>query len=280
MFHLIESKEDLNFLSGELSERGCLAIDTEFKRTSKDNLQLSLIQISDSEEIYIIDCIKIGQLEMNLSFLSSKEVEKVFHSCREDVEAIFSWTDDKLNNIFDTQLANAFLGGSFSISYQDIVKEQLGVSINKEETRSNWIRRPLRSSQLNYAASDVQFLLDVYFDQKRMLLESSKFRWLKEDTSYICDKIYHENNTIPQETFNKQFDKKEELNLLNKVNDLVLEISKQHNINPTLFFSKKNQKDFTELSFKYGINFSLEKLTPWRRSLLSAPLSSIFTNIL
>ena len=44
MFHLIESKEDLNFLSGELSERGCLAIDTEFKRTSKDNLQLSLIQ--------------------------------------------------------------------------------------------------------------------------------------------------------------------------------------------------------------------------------------------
>ena len=121
MFHLIESKEDLNFLSGELSERGCLAIDTEFKRTSKDNLQLSLIQISDSEEIYIIDCIKIGQLEMNLSFLSSKEVEKVFHSCREDVEAIFSWTDEKLNNIFDTQLANAFLGGSFSISYQDIV---------------------------------------------------------------------------------------------------------------------------------------------------------------
>ena len=82
MFHLIDSKEDLNFLSGELSERGCLAIDTEFKRTSKDNLQLSLIQISDSEEIYIIDCIKIGQLEMNLSFLSSKEVEKVIDKIR------------------------------------------------------------------------------------------------------------------------------------------------------------------------------------------------------
>jgi len=280
MFHLINSKEDLNFLSKELLERDCLAIDTEFKRTSKDNLQLSLIQISDSEEIYIIDCIQIGKLDTNLNFLTSKKVEKVFHSCREDVEALFSWTDDKLSNIFDTQLANAFLGGSFSISYQDIVKEKLGVSINKEETRSNWIRRPLRSSQLNYAASDVQFLLDVYLDQKIILLESSKLDWLKEDTRNISEKIYYENNTIPAETLNKQFDKKEEFNLLNQINDIVIEISKQYNINPTLFFSKKNQKDFSEMSFKYGISYSLEKLTPWRRNLLSEPLSSIFINIL
>ena len=63
MFHLIESKEDLNFLSGELSERGCLAIDTEFKRTSKDNLQLSLIQISDSEEKENLEYLKKMQEE-------------------------------------------------------------------------------------------------------------------------------------------------------------------------------------------------------------------------
>ena len=280
MFHLIDKNNDLESLDKELIKEPFVSIDTEFRRTSKESIDLSLIQVNNSEETFLIDCILIGEYQHNCNFLSSTKVRKILHSHREDIEAIYSWTQLELKNIFDTQLANAFLGGSFSIGYRNLVHEKLGILIDKDETRSNWIRRPLRSSQLNYAASDVQFLLDVYLDQKRMLLESSKLGWLKEDTSYISDKIYHENNSIPEETISKQLDKKEELNLLNKVNDLVIEISKQHDINPTLFFSKKSQKDFTELSFKYGINFSLEKLTSWRRNLLSAPLSSIFTNIL
>ena len=279
MFHIINNREDLDYLCKELAEKTCLGIDTEFKRTSKDNLQLALIQVSDSEEIYIIDCILIGKSDISLNFLSSRNVEKVFHSCREDLEAFLTWTNEKINNIFDTQLANAFLGRSFSISYQDIVKEELGVSISKKETRSNWIRRPLSNSQLNYAASDVQFLLDVYACQKPALINSGKFTWFKEDLNLVTERLYRQKEFSFEESSEKEINKKVGKKILIYFNNLIEDISERKKLNPTLFFSKKNQKDFIDLSMKYGLDNSLKRLTLWRRELLSEPLGTIFKEI-
>ena len=161
MFTLIETFEDLGFLNKELLQCPYIAIDTEFRRTTKDNMQLALMQINDSSEIYIIDCLQIKEPKEISSFLSSPETKKIFHSCREDIEAIYSWTKARVLNIYDTQISNSLLGGTYSISYQDLVKEKIGLEVSKDETRTNWLRRPLTEAQLNYAASDVYYLLDL-----------------------------------------------------------------------------------------------------------------------
>ena len=70
-------------------------------------------------------------------------------------------------NLFDTQIANSFLDGDFAISYQGLVKQELGITLEKDETRSNWIRRPLSDSQLKYAALDVEYLIHLYKFQKK-----------------------------------------------------------------------------------------------------------------
>ena len=56
MFTLIETSEDLMFLNKELLQCPYVAIDTEFRRTTKDNMKLALMQVNDSNEIYLIDC--------------------------------------------------------------------------------------------------------------------------------------------------------------------------------------------------------------------------------
>ena len=77
---------------------------------------------------------------------------KIFHSFREDIESIHSWTGDFINHVYDTQLAEAILGREYSPSYQDLVMQMTDITLDKGETRSNWLRRPLTDSQLKYAA--------------------------------------------------------------------------------------------------------------------------------
>ena len=38
-----------------------------------------------------------------------------------------------MNNLFDTQLANAFLNGDFSIGYQGLVEEKLGINRQRRD---------------------------------------------------------------------------------------------------------------------------------------------------
>ena len=100
MYTYIESIEDLACLNEELSKKSFLGVDTEFRRTTKENMRLALLQVNDAEEIYLIDTILISDPGNHASFLFSDSVLKIFHSCKEDLEAILSWTDKELVNIF------------------------------------------------------------------------------------------------------------------------------------------------------------------------------------
>ncbi len=271
MYTFIDSIDDLAFLNRELMEKPYLGVDTEFRRTTKDNMRLALLQVNDGEEIYLIDTILISNPKEHASFLFSNSVVKIFHSCKEDIEAVYAWTGQVMVNLFDTQLANAFLNGDYSIGYQGLVEEKLGIKIDKGETRSNWIRRPLTDSQLKYASSDVEFLINLYLDQKESLVEENKLCWLEEEVSFLSSRIFEPIDYF--EDIPLKITKAEEKSLLLKFNQLVELISEQKKINCTLFFSKKSQKDFLRLVFNLGQKASLNKITKWRSSLFEDSLS-------
>ena len=273
-FNQIETNEDLDFLNQELLLKPYVGVDTEFRRTSKDNMRLALLQINDGEEIYLIDTTSINNLKDECSFLHSDSVVKIFHSCKEDIEAIYSWTGNLLVNIFDTQIAEALLGGEYSVGYQGLVEKKLGIQVDKGETRSNWLRRPLTDSQLKYAASDVEFLIDLYLDQNHMLGKTDKSDWMDEEILDILSKIFEIKD---EEIKSSSLSNKEEINLLNKFNDVIHCVADREKINPTFLFSKKNQKDFIRSVSEYGIETSLKSLTRWRSNLLQNELFAILS---
>ena len=53
------------------------------------------------------------------------------------------------------------------------------------------LRRPLSNSQLKYAALDVEYLINIYFEQKKELSLSNKLSWLKEDVEKLIDFTLH-----------------------------------------------------------------------------------------
>ena len=125
MFNLITSEEDLILLGKELSCRKNIAIDTEFRRTTKDNMKLSLVQINDSEEIYIIDCIALESNEEISKIFEDKNINKIIHSCREDIEALYSWTHKNIHNIFFTE----------SFKSEVIIRQSIGRGLRKHSSK-------------------------------------------------------------------------------------------------------------------------------------------------
>ena len=272
MFTPIETSEDLLFLNQELLQCPCVGIDTEFRRTTKDNMKLALMQVNDSNEIYLIDCLQIKEPKEICSFLSSQDTKKIFHSCREDIEAIYSWTKQGVLNIYDTQIANSLLAGSFSISYQALVKEKMGLVVSKDETRTNWLRRPLTESQLNYAAFDVYYLIDLYNLQIEEFSKTNKLEWLEEESNKysVLDSCIE----LPRD---KEFSiqKKEEKEILIEFNNMVNKISRIEGINPTLFFSKQNQKILLLNTLSLGLEGALLGITKWRSMLIKKHFSAL-----
>ena len=276
MFTYIDTTDDLSFLNKELLEKTCVGVDTEFRRTTKDNMRLALLQVNDGEEIYLIDTISISDPEGNCDFLFSDSVKKIFHSCKEDLEAIHSWTGNVMKNLFDTQLANAFLDGHYSIGYQGLVEERLDIALDKKETRSNWIRRPLSDSQLSYAASDVEYLIHIFIEQEEELIQSNKLDWHNEDLKLLISSTF--NKLTDSEETGCNLSKSEERNLLNTFNEIIINTAETLRINPTLFFSKKTQKEFIRLALNRGSEEALQGLTSWRRELIREPLDRILLN--
>ena len=73
MYTFIENIEDLAFLNDELIDKPYVAIDTEFRRTSKDNMKLDLMQVNDGEEIYLIDTVQIKEPKNTANFVLLNE---------------------------------------------------------------------------------------------------------------------------------------------------------------------------------------------------------------
>ena len=272
MFTLIQTLEDLIFLNEELLKCPYVAVDTEFRRTTKDNMKLALMQVNDSSEIYLIDCLQIKEPREICSFLSSPDPKKIFHSCREDIEAIYSWTNKGVLNIYDTQIANSLLGGTYSISYQALVKEKIGLKVNKDETRTNWLRRPLTEAQLNYAAFDVYYLIDLYRLQREEFSKTNKLEWLEEESNK--DSALDSFIELPRDKL-FSIQKKEEKEILNEFNNMVNKISRIERINPTLLFSKQNQKILVLNTLSLGLEIALQGITNWRSRLIKENFSAL-----
>ena len=103
------------------------------------------------------------------------------HACGEDLEVLEVLTGATPRRPFDTQLAGAFAGHGFSLGYRGLVDALLDVALEKGETRSNWLRRPLSSAQLRYAALDVAYLLPMHQRLSGELAALGRGDWLEEE---------------------------------------------------------------------------------------------------
>ena len=156
----IESDEQLR---EQVSQwRDCIALDTEFIRTDTFYPVPGLYQIAWSGRVYLLDPLRIDDWSCFVAVLEDPGICKIMHACQEDLELIYHHLGVQPNNVFDTQLANAFVSDQFSLSYAALVAKLLDIELPKHATRSNWLKRPLTEEQLTYAVEDVIHLHSLH----------------------------------------------------------------------------------------------------------------------
>ena len=186
-----ELQARLALIAGQPSRVG---LDTEFIRERTYWPQLALVQIAlepapgeaaADGDILLVDPLVPGMARALVPMLTDPGVLKVMHSPSEDLVAFMHACGVVPKPLFDTQLAAALAGIGGGVGYQKLVEQLTGVALAKGETRSDWLRRPLSPSQLEYAADDVRHLFAMHDALDGLLGQLGRREWLSEDTARI-----------------------------------------------------------------------------------------------
>ena len=179
--HWVASNEQLAALCEQLQSATSLAIDTEFMRTNTYFPKLALIQLSDGEQCWLIDVLEIDQFAPLKALLEAPGLVLIFHAPGEDFEVLDHALSIVPNNIFDTQVAAGLANIGYSMGYARLVAHVFDIELGKEDTRSDWMVRPLSERQKRYAADDVLYLHRLYKILSDQLAEQQRHSWLDEE---------------------------------------------------------------------------------------------------
>lgn len=184
---LIDTEESLRAFVDECSHSPYLAIDTEFLRDKTYFAKSCLIQIGIEGKIGIIDPLAIDDLHMLEGPLTDPGILKILHACTQDMEIILRETGVLPAPIFDTQIAATLLGKNQQASYALLVSQYCDVELSKKDSFTDWSRRPLSSSQVEYAANDVLYLPQIHKKMLSLLEEKGRIDWLNDTFDELSD---------------------------------------------------------------------------------------------
>lgn len=182
----IQTETDLDILMRRARQIDAVALDTEFvwERTYYPRLGLIQIALSD-EECFLIDPLAVKDLHPLGVLLSDRSVIKILHDAPQDLAILQRATGTTPQNIFDTRLAAGFSNLSATLSLGNLIKELLDIELSKNETRTNWLQRPLTDNQIRYAMDDVRYLRATRILLLTRIIGPKIKSWLQEELNLL-----------------------------------------------------------------------------------------------
>lgn len=195
-FELVTESARLQEICAAWNSDVPLALDTEFIRINTFYPRVGLFQIAGAGRISLVDPLTILSWGEFKQLLADRTPTVILHSCSEDLNLLQYFLQTLPGNLFDTQRAAAYLGYGLSISYQALVQGELGIAVAKDETRSDWLARPLSQQQLNYAALDVAYLHDLHQRLRDKMAAQDKLAWFEEDCHQILASVVDDESEL------------------------------------------------------------------------------------
>jgi ribonuclease D len=190
---LIVSNDDLAQVCARLKQHAFITVDTEFLRETTFWPKVCVIQIASDSEAVAIDALAPGlDLTPVFALMANRDVVKVFHAARQDIEIIWNLAKLIPTPLFDTQVAAMVCGYGEQVSYGELVQSICKVTIDKSSRFTDWSRRPLSEAQIEYAIKDVTHLRDIYRVLLALLQKSGRMSWLGDELETLTSTATYE----------------------------------------------------------------------------------------
>jgi ribonuclease D len=177
-------------LAERVRAAGRFGVDTEFVGEGRYRTLLCVIQVvvSDDQglEVVVLDALdETVDIEPLAGLLADPAITVVVHAGRQDVALLRRQLATEVTSIFDTQIAAGFAGLQAQAGYETLLREVLGVRVQKTASYTRWDRRPLDAEQLAYAREDVLHLLELATALERRLQVAGRLPWALEECRFL-----------------------------------------------------------------------------------------------
>ncbi len=178
-YRVIDTVEGLAEASRLLADAGGpVAVDVERASGFRYSARAYLIQVfRRGAGVFLFDPPAIGDLSALREAIG--EEEWVFHAASQDLPSLGE-LDLVPPRLFDTELSARLLGWD-RVGLGAVVERTLDIVLKKEHSAADWSTRPLPQDWLEYAALDVEYLLDVRDAIAAELDETGKRDWAEEE---------------------------------------------------------------------------------------------------
>ncbi len=176
-----------------LRDDSWITVDTEFIPERTFWPQLCLVQIAGAGDAAVIDALADGvDLGPVFDLMTDRNILKVFHAGRQDLEIFLHLSGSLPHPVFDTQVAAMACGHGEQVGYARIVEAVTGKTIGKGARITDWSKRPLTRNQIAYALEDVTHLRRVYEHISSALASTGREAWVGEKMAWLSDpQTYH-----------------------------------------------------------------------------------------
>ena len=169
-----------------------IAVDTEAMGLELKRDPLTLVQISTgNDDCHIIQLNRKKYKADNLvKILEDEKINKIFHYARFDVAILQYFLKADVKNIYCTKVASK-IARTYTSQHglKDLVKEIIGIDLNKQMQSSDWGSEKLTEKQLKYAASDVLYLHKLKSELNKMLIRENRIELLENCLKFIKTRV-------------------------------------------------------------------------------------------
>ncbi len=194
-YQSVSDQRRLLALCDELAQVPVIAFDTEFVSEHTYRPELCLVQVAAGGKLYVIDPYAVTDMTPFWERLAAPGHVSLVHAGREELR--FSWRAVSTfpHSLFDIQIAAGFVGLEYPAAYSTLVSKLLQVNLSKGETRTDWRRRPLSNTQIEYALQDVLYLEDIRDILRERIGGLERAAWVDDELLRWQQELEHAETT-------------------------------------------------------------------------------------